>query len=86
MARQRQLLELEDQGLIQAFEFTHELSWRLLKDFLADQRVSGISGSRDAMREAVVRGILPAGTGGHLDGHDPQPQPHQPHRQPGTRP
>ena len=62
MARQRQLLELEEQGLIQAFEFTHELSWLLLKDYLADQGVSGISGSRDAVREAVVRGLLPAGT------------------------
>ena len=62
MARQRQLSELEEQGLIQAFEFTHELSWLLLKDYLADQGVSGISGSRDAVREAVVRGLLPAGT------------------------
>jgi len=62
MARQRQLSELEEQGLIQAFEFTHELSWLLLKDYLAYQGVSGISGSRDAVREAVVRGLLPAGT------------------------
>ncbi len=31
-ARQRPLSELEEQGLIQAFEFTHELSWLLLKD------------------------------------------------------
>ena len=50
------------QGLIQAFEFTHELSWLLLKDRLVDQAVSGISGSRDAVREAVVRELLPAGT------------------------
>jgi nucleotidyltransferase substrate binding protein (TIGR01987 family) len=62
MARQRQLSELEEQGLIQAFEFTHELSWLLLKDYLSDQGVSGISGSRDAVREAVVRGLLPVGT------------------------
>ena len=48
--------------MIQAFEFTHELSWLLLKDFLVDQGVSGISGSRDAVREAVVRELLPAGT------------------------
>ena len=48
--------------MIQAFEFTHELSWLLLKDFLVDQGVSGISGSRDALREAVVRELLPAGT------------------------
>ena len=62
IANQRALSELEEQGLIQAFEFTHELSWLLLKDYLADQGVSGISGSRDAVREATVRELLPAGT------------------------
>ena len=62
LAGSRPLSELEQQGLIQTFEFTHELSWLLLKDFLVDQGVSGISGSRDAVREAVVRELLPAGT------------------------
>ncbi len=62
IANQRALSELEEQGLIQAFEFTHELSWLLLKDYLADQGVSGISGSRDALREAVVRELIAAGT------------------------
>ena len=61
-ARARPLSELEEQGLIQAFEFTHELSWLLLKDFLSDQGVSGISGSRDAVREAVVRELLSPGS------------------------
>jgi nucleotidyltransferase substrate binding protein (TIGR01987 family) len=61
-ARERPLSELEEQGLIQAFEFTHELSWELLKDYLVDQGVSGISGPRDAVREAVVRELLPAGS------------------------
>ena len=37
VARERQLSELEEQGLIQAFEFTHELSWLLLRDDLVDQ-------------------------------------------------
>jgi nucleotidyltransferase substrate binding protein (TIGR01987 family) len=58
----RPLSELEQLGLIQTFEFTHELSWLLLKDFLVDQGVSGISGSRDAVRQAVVTELLPAGT------------------------
>jgi nucleotidyltransferase substrate binding protein (TIGR01987 family) len=62
IAQERTLSELEEQGLIQAFEFSHELSWLLLKDFLADQGVSGISGSRDAVREAVVRELLPPGS------------------------
>ena len=62
IADSRILSELEEQGLIQAFEFTHELSWLLLKDFLVDQGVSGISGARDAVREAVVRELLSVGS------------------------
>ena len=61
LAQSRPLSELEELGLIQAFEFTHELSWLLLKEFLVDQGVAGISGSRDAVREAVVRQLLPQG-------------------------
>lgn len=34
----------------------------MLKDFLVDQGVSGISGSRDAVREAVVRELLEPGS------------------------
>ncbi|WP_322774800.1 nucleotidyltransferase substrate binding protein [Synechococcus sp. CBW1107] len=30
MVHTHSLSELEEQGLIQAFEFTHELSWQLL--------------------------------------------------------
>jgi len=56
------LSELEDLGLIQTFKSTHELSWLLLNDYLGDQGVSGISGSRDAVREAVLRELLTAGT------------------------
>ena len=61
LGQTRPLSELEEQGLIQAFEFTHELSWLLLKDFLVDQGMASISGSRDAVREAVVRQLLPQG-------------------------
>lgn len=34
LSRQRALSKLEQQGLIQAFEYTHELAWNTLKDFL----------------------------------------------------
>ena len=61
LSQTRALSELEQLGLIQAFEFTHELSWLLIRDFLVDQGVAGISGSRDAVREAVVRQLLPEG-------------------------
>ena len=60
LSQTRALSELEQLGLIQAFEFTHELSWLLLRDFLVDQGqgVAGISGSLDAVREAVARQLL----------------------------
>ena len=48
LSRQRPLTRLEQQGLIQGFEFTHELAWKTLKDFLKYRGVSGVIGSRDA--------------------------------------
>lgn len=58
LAVQRELSELEQQGLIQAFEFTHELAWNLLKDFLENRGATAIYGSRDAVREAFKRGLI----------------------------
>jgi nucleotidyltransferase substrate binding protein (TIGR01987 family) len=52
LSSQRVLSQLEKQGVIQAFEFTHELAWNMLKDFLQDQGNSNIKGSKDATREA----------------------------------
>ncbi len=52
LANERELSELEKQGLIQAFEFTHELAWNTLKDFLIDLGNKDIYGSKDATREA----------------------------------
>ena len=58
LSRERALSELEQQGLIQSFEFTHELSWKLLKDFLEYQGLSGIIGSRDAARNAYNQSLI----------------------------
>jgi nucleotidyltransferase substrate binding protein (TIGR01987 family) len=58
LARQRGLSDLERQGLIQAFEFTHELAWNLLKDWFDYQGMSEISGLRDATREAFQMGLI----------------------------
>ncbi len=49
---QRALTQLEKQGVIQAFGFTHELAWNLLKDYLQDQDNLDIKGSKDATRAA----------------------------------
>ena len=54
LARQRPLSELEQQRLIQGFEFSHELAWNLLKDYLQYQGVAGITGSRDATRKVLA--------------------------------
>jgi nucleotidyltransferase substrate binding protein (TIGR01987 family) len=58
LARQRDLSELEQQGLIQDFEFTHELAWNVLKDYLEEAGVSGIIGSKGATREAFKNGLI----------------------------
>ena len=61
LARQRELSELEQQGLIQGFEFTHELAWNVLKDFLEERGSAPIYGSKDATREAFRLGIIEDG-------------------------
>jgi nucleotidyltransferase substrate binding protein (TIGR01987 family) len=63
LSQQRPLSDLERQGLIQAFEFTHELSWKTLKDFLASRGVSDLFGSRDTTREAFAQGLIRDGQG-----------------------
>lgn len=55
------LNELEQQGLIKAFEFTHELAWNVLKDYFEYQGNSSISGSRDATREAFQHNLIAEG-------------------------
>jgi len=61
LSKQRELSELERQGLIQSFEFTHELAWNLLKDYFEFQGNTQINGSRDAAREAFQRGLISKG-------------------------
>jgi nucleotidyltransferase substrate binding protein (TIGR01987 family) len=61
IASERELSQLEKQGLIQAFEFTHELAWNVLKDYLEAQGVQGVVGSRGATREAFKNGLIDDG-------------------------
>ena len=55
---ERSLSNLEKQGLVQAFEFTHELSWKVLKDFLEYRGATDLYGSRDVVRRAFSLGLL----------------------------
>ena len=57
----KDLNELEEQGLIQAFEYNFELSWNLIKDYYTFQGVTDIQGSRDAFRLAFNRGLIEDG-------------------------
>ena len=56
-----ELNELEEQGLIQAFEYTHELAWNTLKDFLEYLGNINIFGSRDSVRESFKSGLIEDG-------------------------
>ncbi|WP_127470376.1 nucleotidyltransferase substrate binding protein [Thiomicrorhabdus aquaedulcis] len=55
---QRDLSELEEQGMIQAFEYNYELVWNVIKDFYEYQGELSIQGSRDAFRLAFKRGLI----------------------------
>ncbi|PUE50258.1 nucleotidyltransferase [Limnohabitans sp. 2KL-1] len=61
LATERPLSNLEQQGLIQAFEFTHELGWNVLKDFLEFKGITGLIGSRDASRSAFKNELITDG-------------------------
>jgi nucleotidyltransferase substrate binding protein (TIGR01987 family) len=56
-----ELNELEEQGLIQAFEYNFELAWNVIKDYYEYQGVTDIQGSRDAFRMAFNRGLIENG-------------------------
>ncbi|MGK2913452.1 MAG: nucleotidyltransferase substrate binding protein [Porticoccaceae bacterium] len=61
LSQQRPLSDLEKQGVIQAFEFVHELAWNVLKDFLEFEGIQGIVGSRGTVREAFKRALIDDG-------------------------
>ncbi len=61
LMRSRELSDLEKQGVIQAFEFTRELAWNVLKDYLNWQGETEITGARDAIRESFKRGLIEEG-------------------------
>ena len=55
------LSEIEREGLIQRFEYTYELAWNLMKDFLEEKGNTGIQGSKDAIRLAFSNGLIEKG-------------------------
>jgi len=59
LSKERDLSDLEKQGLIQAFEFTCDMGWKTLQDYITDK---GYVGERDkALRiivDAAGRGLI----------------------------
>lgn len=49
------------EGLIQRFEYTHELAWNVMKDFLVNAGNNNIFGSKDATRKAFAAGLIKNG-------------------------
>ena len=50
--------ELLQEGLIQRFEYTHELAWKVMKDYAEYQGYTDIRGSRDALRKAFEMNLI----------------------------
>ena len=61
LASSRELSDLEKQGVIQGFEFTFELAWNVMKDYLEEQGITGIIGSKNAVRHAFNKGLIEDG-------------------------
>lgn len=47
--------------MIQGFEYTHELAWQTLKDFLEARGVRDLYGSRDSTRAAFKASLIDNG-------------------------
>ena len=50
--------ELLQEGMIQRFEYTHELAWKVMKDYAEYQGYTDIRSSRDAIRKALEMGLI----------------------------
>jgi len=53
--------EVLKEGLIQRFEYTHELAWNVMKDYAEYQGDASIRGSRDATRSAFKMALVSNG-------------------------
>ena len=54
-------INIVKEGIIQRFEFTHELAWKVMKDFLEYEGVTGIVASRGDTREAFNKNLITNG-------------------------
>lgn len=50
--------DLLKEGLIQRFEYTHELAWNVMRDYAIYQGYTDVKGSRDAFRKAFEMELI----------------------------
>ena len=60
-SKKRTLNDFERDGMVQRFEFTHEVAWKLMKSYAEFQGSDDVSGSRDASRWAYENGLIKKG-------------------------
>ena len=53
--------DIVKEGIIQRFEFTHELAWKMLKDYLKFEGIQNITGSRSTSKQAFNMGLISKG-------------------------
>lgn len=59
--KKSELNEMEKQGLIKAFEYTYELSWKTLQDLLTEKGLKNIIGPKPVISEAFKTGYIDDG-------------------------
>lgn len=58
-AKSRELSDFEKDGLVQRFEFTHEMAWKLMMSFCRHQSPeTELFGSKDSTRWAFTHGLI----------------------------
>lgn len=58
MEEDEEIDELLEEGLIQRYEYTHELAWNVMKDYAEYQGITGLFGSKDAIRQTLKAGLI----------------------------
>jgi len=53
-----ELSDLEKEGLVQRFEYTSELSWKVLKDLLEYKGYEGINGPNPVLKQSFEDGLI----------------------------
>lgn len=56
--RQEELSELEMEGLIQRFEYTYELAWKVLQDLLKYKGYEFVQGPNGTLQQAFEDGMI----------------------------